>query len=222
MEGDVGVRGQTADVDQSFEDVFDLLKDHVDGMLQGQVFLRHGRWGLDFTSSWLRLEDESAPLAPAGGTAEVVTEMWQGQVDLWYRLGAKPLGCDPCAPCAPWVIYDVYAGARFMDIETELRAPAALREGSESWVDPVIGGRITYDFNRRVSADIQADIGGFGIASDLTWKLRLGVEWKPTRWFSLSTGWMWIDTDYESGSGADRVVWDVLQDGPYVSLGISL
>jgi hypothetical protein len=217
MDGRVGARGQLADVEQDFDDVLDLLEDHADGILQGSLSVWYGRWGFSFASSWLRLEAERAFLVPAGAGAEVVSEIWQGQANVWYRLSATPLGCEPCSP---WVLQDMYVGLRFMDVDTEIRTPAALREDSEAWADPVIGWRAAYVFGRRWTFDVQTDLGGFGIASDWTWLLRMGVEWHPTPHVGLKAGWMWIETDYERGSGSDRFVWDVIQDGPYLFLTV--
>jgi hypothetical protein len=218
MDGELTVRGQTAEVDQDFDDVFDLLENHLDGILQGQVRVTYGRWAVQLASSWLRLEADRALLRPAGGTAEVSSEIWQGQLDVWYRVGETALGCEPCSPC---VLYDVYAGVRWMDVENELRTPAAVREQGKSWVDPVIGGRVAYDFHRRWIVDLQADVGGFGVASDFTWRVRVGGEWWFSRHAALKAGWMWLGTDYESGSGADAFAWDIVQDGPYFGLTVA-
>jgi hypothetical protein len=209
--GTVGAQGDTAEVDQDFSDVWDFAVDHLDGILQFHAGVRYGRWGLDLWSSWMEFEVD-------GALVDVETSMWQGQINLAYRVGATPLGCDPCDPCVPWLVYDAYLGARAFDGDVRIEGPLAVREADRSWVDPVVGGRIALDFRRNWVLEVQGDIGGFGVSSDFTWMLRVGASWFPTRWFGLRFGWIWLDTDFEEGSGADRFVWDLLQDGPYFAL----
>ncbi len=45
---------------------------------------------------------------------------------------------------------------------------------SFSWVDPVVASRVFVNLTDRLSLQAQADIGGFGVGSDLTWSFVYG------------------------------------------------
>lgn len=40
---------------------------------------------------------------------------------------------------------------------------------SNSWVDPIIGARLSADLSTKVMVNLRGDIGGFGVGSDFTW-----------------------------------------------------
>lgn len=57
-----------------------------------------------------------------------------------------------------------------------------------------------------------ADVGGFGVASDYTWKLSGTLGYQFSDWFSARAGYRHLKVDYEDGG----FVWDVELSGPIV------
>ena len=62
------------------------------------------------------------------------------------------------------------AGFRFTYMRTELEVRRGRTvDGSESWVDPLIGSRIGLDLTDRWAIVGEGNLGGFGVGSDFTW-----------------------------------------------------
>jgi hypothetical protein len=118
---------------------------------------------------------------------------------------------------------EVYVGARINDIGATISGTGPLGNArsvsrSESWVDPVVGIRTNFQLSRTIDLTVMADVGGFGIASDIA------VQAWPSFGFRLGNsakailGYRAIYTKYETGSGLDSFVYDVLTHGP--TLGV--
>ena len=104
-----------------------------------------------------------------------------------YRLGQWSLA-NRQRP----VSLGVYAGTRYMHFGAHLRASGGVVGGLQrsanvsetfNWADPMIGLRWEVPVLDRLSLDFRADIGGFGVSSDLIWGLvggaRYWLAWKP-------------------------------------------
>jgi hypothetical protein len=59
-----------------------------------------------------------------------------------------------------------------------------------------------YNFNDRFYAVAKADIGGFGVGSELTWQAYGGLGWQVNRSLSTEIGYRYMDIDYDGGHGA--------------------
>jgi len=113
--------------------------------------------------------------------------------------------------------FDVFAGARYWDVETILKFSggegllAGRRiDNSEDWVDPMVGlkGRTPLGDTRFYLAG-WASLGGFGTNSDLFYDIsvNLGYQWTDT--IGTTLGYRILDVDYED----DGFVYDVEQYG---------
>jgi hypothetical protein len=87
---------------------------------------------------------------------------------------------------------------------------------NKQWVDPIIGARAQYNFNDRWFVAGNADIGGFGVSSDITWSLEATVGYNFTRNVSAELGYRHLYTDYSDG-GFD---YEMAQAGIYTGLNI--
>lgn len=107
-------------------------------------------------------------------------------------------------------IVDVFAGARYWNIDSHLSLGGPGVGNTEAWFDPLIGikgNTVLGDSKFFVSGG--AAIGGFGVNSELFYDLNayLGYQW--TKSFSTSIGYRIYDLDYEN----DGFVYDVRQEG---------
>jgi len=223
VDGTTVVGGQEADVDFAWTDWFDSL-DKVDFVLQGQVAVHHDRWFLEATGLRMVLGD-SVPLEtpgplPVSGRldAELTVAAVKGVVG--YDVATTRLSRCSCCPAITW---SAYAGVRWyhVGVEANLVGPNAqvrVLDEDEDWLDPLVGGRARCTFSRRWTVFLEADVGGFGVGSDLAWHVAGGAEWRLTRWLALQGGWNGLDVDYSSGSGDDRFVFDLTLSGPFVAL----
>jgi len=118
---------------------------------------------------------------------------------------------------------EFYIGARAMDIRNniKLRLPnnsVVSSKGSKSWVDPIIGMGYRRDLGDRLQLIATADIGGFGIASDLSWSATAMLRYHFSERFSMSGGYRILDIDYKEGSGNRKFGYDANTSGPAVAL----
>jgi hypothetical protein len=103
------------------------------------------------------------------------------------------------------------------------RTKAIARSGVVTWVDPYVGFRVRHKLAPRQDVSLEADIGGFGLGSRISWQA-LGAyrfEFATTGnigWAGV-VGYRALYVDYAQGSGNTRFEMDLLQHGPV--LGIS-
>jgi opacity protein-like surface antigen len=86
---------------------------------------------------------------------------------------------------------------------------------SESWWDPVIGVRALMPLAEKWTAVGYADIGGFGVGSDLTYQLLAGVNWQFAKSVSAKLGYRYLYQDYENNG----FIWDMTSSGFYLGAG---
>ena len=126
---------------------------------------------------------------------------------------------------------DVLGGARYWDvaIETTLSITPGLLEllpssvtlnGDESWLDPIVGGRVRWDVSDRLTFGVRGDIGGFGVGSDFSWNVLGVVEYEFAPNVALIAGYRALAVDYTEGAGADAFEFDVTLHGPILGLAI--
>jgi hypothetical protein len=116
------------------------------------------------------------------------------------------------------MLADVYAGARYSRFKTGLDVSGVGSASvTEDWVDPLVGVNLVWPFASKWRAGLIADIGGFGVGSDLTWEILPSVQYQFSDMFSGKFGYRWLDVDYyESG-----YVSDTLSQGWMAGLGIA-
>lgn len=88
---------------------------------------------------------------------------------------------------------------------------------SDYWVDPFVGLRGLYHFTDRFYAVAKADVGGFGVGSDLTWQAYAALGWKFNKYVSTEIGYRHMDVDYDSDNG---LAYDLALSGAQVALCI--
>jgi hypothetical protein len=94
---------------------------------------------------------------------------------------------------------------------------------SNSWVDPLIVARLSKWVKNKWLFSLRADIGGFGIGSQLAWQLQPNVGFKVSKLLQLSLGYRIITMNYTNGkSGSERFLFDVDQYGPQLRIGFNL
>jgi hypothetical protein len=196
-------------------------------MARGEV--RKGRWGLLADGYYAKLEggrNLKGYLYQDGSL-----DISQGLFSLTpaYRLIDDRRG-----------FFDVYAGARYNYIGLNLSltpsAGAGLlgRSGREtpivdalrrrlptsgsddnSWIDPILGARGQINLTRWLFLAAQADVGGFGAGSQITWNTQATVGLNFTRNVFVEVGYRYMYVDYESSD----FLYQVNSYGPFAGLG---
>lgn len=243
VNGDVTVRGQQADIDMSFWDLFDSGSSGAEldslAALMGYVEARNGPWGIygdivwgkfDFSGDAVKQRNPIANLkASARANAGLDYEITMAESGLTYEV-ARWGATRPTA-------LDVLGGARYWNQELDLSlavdgsvdlgelgltrsgSRAVARSGTLEWVDPFVGLRLRHQLAPGKELQFLGDIGGFGVGSDLTWQLFGGYSFDF--WQSALhgvVGYRALAVDYSQNDGGFKNNLDLVLHGPVVGL----
>lgn len=211
MEGDVApVPGlPTVHTESDFDEILDTLQLG----LASAIEVRRGRWAFVGDLSYIDTGTtaELATPTPEFDSAGLDTKSLSGTAGLSYRLGETRNGDS----------LDVLGGARMNWAKNDVRVirPDDSQEravNDETWLDPIIGVRAVAQVAPRWALVGYADVGGFGLSSDLTWQAVASVNYRLSDRFSLVVGYRYYAIDYSH----DGFVFDVAQYGPLIGTAI--
>jgi len=212
-------RGPTVSVDKSFSDVLDDL--NLGGFVN--IWGRYDRFVLSGDVMYVDTTDSHAagplpafqipglgvPIPPGASVkADVDTKEFMATLQGGYRVVDTPE-----------FTLDALGGARFWYISNDITVTAshpaigsrtASHRESFGWVDPVVGLRAFIPVTEKVSIQAQADIGGFGAGSDLTWSVLATLNYNFSDHLSASAGYKVLDVDYDHNGH----VFDTRLSGP--------
>jgi hypothetical protein len=218
MNGNAMVKGQKADVDVSFSDIWDEL--NYAFMMEYEA--RKGQWGLWGNTIYANLGNSNGNV----GGIEIeptVNALWQGAGG-FYRLGTWDL-TDASGKNTPSVTVDTYFGARYtyLDLSLDIKGFDNV-EGDKGWVEPLVGVRTRWDLSERWTVNLTGDIGGVAFGSDFAWDA-LGLIGYRFDLFGEKNaqafgGYRALSQDYTDGSGNNKFEWDVTLYGPILGMVI--
>jgi outer membrane receptor protein involved in Fe transport len=173
----------TVEVDKSIGDVLSDL----DLAFMGAFEARNGRWSLIADLFYANLsQSRPTPLGMLFSRAEFETEAKLLSGYAGYRVFENDQ-----------VALDAMVGLRINSVDLDISLSPGLLQGqrfgaSETWVDPLIGGRARFAITDRWFATALVDVGGFRGGSDLTWQIfgSLGYQFNE-RW-SVQGGWRYV------------------------------
>lgn len=200
LEGDVAAFGAPpASVDLSFSDLFDAL----DLALAGVFEARKGRWLLITDLSYMELSQGGQVTfqPPPGFEIELGTEIGMDSLLLTVAGGFR-------AHDGPRTKVDALLLARYVDMDLSLAIDPRIVGGppgpgrmeihdSASWVDPMVGVRAAFEASPKTEIQILANIGGFGVGSDLGWEVGPAVLYDFSTKISGLLAYRYMDFDYE-------------------------
>ena len=203
LKGTTGVRGREAKVDENFTDLLDFL----DFAVSANGEARKNRWLFFGNGLYTK---SSADADPVG--------LNEAELDLKTLLFNFGLGYNVLPP-APFSL-EPFVGGRVQYVEEKLSlefpAQKVSFSGSKAWADPIVGLLAQYRISAPFAFFTEADIGGFGVSSDLTWQVNAGIEWNVTDSFYLRASYRHLDTDFEDGG----FKFDIEQSGPQLEFGM--
>ncbi|MDW4497228.1 hypothetical protein R5H30_04480 [Sulfitobacter sp. D35] len=203
MEGDVGSFGlPAADVDLSFGDILDNL-DYAVFMLG---VARRDDFAVFFDGSISRLSYDQDVSGPNVDDVELVAKTSNFMLSVGGTLSRSDTHR-----------LEAYGGARAWwlrnDFEVRTAAGRTIQRDSDAdWVDPVVGLVGTYRINDRFTLFGNAEVGGFGVGSDMTWSIFAGTTYNINDTVNVAVGWRHMSVDYSD----DEVIFDVDQTGPVI------
>ncbi len=118
--------------------------------------------------------------------------------------------------------FELVAGIRYNSIKLSLSSDISAIDGNErkkDWVDPIVGFRFNGPISSGTSFGLLANVGGFGVGSDIAIQVRPMLNFKVGSGITIDAGYQFVYMDYETGTGVQRFAYDVLTTGPI--LGVS-
>lgn len=218
VNGRAGRGANVAELDIDYHNVFESL-DEIESMVPVDLEVRYGHWGFIADLLYVKLEDQIRK-----GPAVINLEADQTILELtaYYRIDTWLLP----PKCGKSLTVDILGGARYNRLNgaVGLQAPnAAISIGhAQEWWDPIVGPRVIWQATDQLSIFARGDVGGFGIenCSHFAWQFLGGLEYDFTKNVFIELGYRLLDTNFESGSGADHFTFDVRMAGPYMALGV--
>jgi len=206
MNGDVAVRGIPLDVKVEPSDIFDNLD-----------------WGMmlaleAYSDNWVILVDGLYMDLDVKGETPVLSRKAKISVN---QLGISFYGMYRVND---WL--DAGLGGRVNSIESGIKIapgdyvlPGSTFSQTQTWFDPLLVARAKTDFGGTDwRGGLLADLGGFGMASDLTWQINPYAGYQFSKLFELNLSYRWLYINYEKGRDTERFLYDVTTSGPELRL----
>ena len=117
----------------------------------------------------------------------------------------------------PWIpSLDLFAGVRLWSARVQLEFIGQEVEGTEEWIDPLIGAQASWK-RGHWRGHAAGDIGGFGVGSELCWQVFAGVGYRFTKNFTFGLDYRLLDIDAPFDSGPDFWALDLQLRGPQLT-----
>ena len=195
MDGKAAVHGIDADVKIGREDIINNLNI---GFL-GYVEIAKGDWAIGVDTNYMNLDATKDDQRTSAYMAQTAV-----QPMIFYRVDEN---------------LELVGGARYNALKVDLESQILAIDGAErkkDWVDPIVGMRMTAPLGDSSHFSFMANVGGFGFGSDIAIQVRPMVSFGVSRSTTIDVGYQLFYMKYESGTGSDRFLYDVLTEGPLV------
>jgi hypothetical protein len=194
MTGEVGARGVTTELDLSFGDILENLQFGF----MGAYRVQREAWSLGADVIYMGLG-----VSGERGGAEVDVDQWVVEITGGYEL----------RPFATLLV-----GGRYNSFANRLFVSASENEfkGSQDWLDPLVGARLSWKLGADWGAHLRGDVGGFGLGSEFAWQVFPMLEWRASDRLSATIGYRFLGMDYENED--DGFLYDMVISGPGLGL----
>jgi hypothetical protein len=127
----------------------------------------------------------------------------------------------------PWLIgsgsagFEVLGGGRWNQFNADVQVyPGGSANAGRGWVDPVVGGRVTANFDFPLRLEARSDWGGFGVgsATELTWRFFGAAHYRPDPALDFFAGYRITDIESQHQSGTSGTALDGRISGPVIGI----
>jgi hypothetical protein len=227
LSGEVMAKGQAAEYDMDFGDVLEFQ--NFAAMIHAEA--QRGRLRLMTDVMYIEFSEDipmSYPEAEVRVNINSDKFYWEfGGGYLLTGLVRERMARSPLQ-------IEVIGGGRYAYLDMELnfqadpasaliqQSLAGARSGKKEWLDPFVGGRAQWFAADKWLLALRADIGGFGLGSELAWNTVARVDYRMSASFALTLGYRVFDVKYEDGEGDDKFVYDTRMMGPLLAMTFRL
>lgn len=236
MNGNVAAKGREAGVDVSIWQSVKNLQ-YLESMAMGHLEVKKGPWGILLEGLYMKLGENTdsatkikLPIGvpvqiPVSGRIKAYSEMSFDEGAVLYDVYRQSSGVGNRAV----LTVEALAGARYMyfrtKIDADVKGPlgniySTGGIGKRDWVDPIVGGRLSWNLSDRWMFGFRTDVGGFGASSDFTWNVDAMLKYRMNKWLNMYGGFRALYEKHEEGSGSDKFKYDVWLYGPWLGLGV--
>ena len=200
MNGDVAIGPIGVDVSANPGDIFDNLD--FGAMLYAEMSNKD--WALTFDFLYMNLGKRGeTPITERSAEADIrqlaITLTGLRRVNNWFEAGVAGR-------------LNIIDQSVMVDAGEVL--PGSNASMQETWFDPLIVARAKTDFNgSKWKGALLADIGGFGIGSDLAWQVKPSIGYQFSELFSIDLAYRWLSMKYETGAGENYFLYDMVISG---------
>lgn len=182
----------------------DLLS-HFDFGLLGLFEARRNRLLANVDTMWMRLSDNTAtPFGVVAQSVDLKANMFIITPKVGFRLVNQPkLKADFLAGFRYWYFNESLS---FNPIPPGPLPPNVNFSRSQSWVDPLVGGRIEALLAPKILFTMAGDVGGWGTGSQLEYQVVGLLGYKLTPKMTLQGGYRYMYFDYQKNTGAADVI----------------
>ena len=210
MDGDVTIRGETAQAYVSMGEMWDLITHDLNMVFLGQVEAKFGRAGLLANGVYM-------DLSPGGEVRGVQFNSSYAQTIIDLAVTYDLLGGSESSNCGRSSQFELLAGVRYNSLNGDItltgpRGNTVSDAGAQAWTDPIVGARTRIPLSDRLTFLGRADVGGFGISgcSQFTWNVEAAAEYQCSCRSSVFAGYRLLKIDYSDGDFG----YDMRIDGP--------
>ena len=118
-------------------------------------------------------------------------------------------------------VVEGFIGLRYTDYQFDLRYSGPLQDhratAGRTFYDPIVGVRAQGPIGKRWNIQGRADVGGFGVGMDLTWRVEANIGFEASRLVDIWFGYVALGQDFEAGQN-DRLAMDVVYQGPQLGV----
>ena len=115
---------------------------------------------------------------------------------------------------------DLFGGFRYTFLDGDIESSGGVsgsNRNNQDWFDPLVGFDASAKLAERWSVGLLADIGGFGVGSDLAYEIWPRVSWGYNEIITLNVGYRLLAMDFERSD----VTYDVTEAGWIVGVGLA-
>jgi len=229
LNGDITVKGRTAEVDASFSDLLENLD--IAAMLHGEAWWKR-KFGFFVDSVYAKLSVDGDIDLPTSGSVDIddTAKLFLLEFGGLYRAGTWDIGSPYNSfvqRAKPSVTLDLLSGGRYWYLKNELDIHGPLGvlpsevNGSKSWFDFIVGGRVGLDFYKKLTFEVRTDVGGFGLgfSSNISWNIVSVIAYELP-WYRITPliGYRALYDDYSDGSGNNRFENNTWMHGPVIGV----
>jgi hypothetical protein len=179
--GSTGANGIDSGIDTGYNF---LSLDNLEGAFFIAASARKGRWTIQTDAVFLKFADEG------------IFDLLTANID----LSGNVLELSGAYRPGSFENTELIFGIRQVSLEIDIGlTPGPQGIQKQNWLDPLIGIRHIRPLGERWRAIFRADLGGFGVSSDLTFNGLAGADFNMTEHSSLFMGYRYLTLDFEEG-----------------------